>query len=129
MMKMQAFRVTEVLVGHSAAAALVGVDGEGREVRLEVPAIDAAAVQPGLVLVLGWMTARVPELAARGPTTSTAASTATATTAADELMETGAYEPVDELGILTETGALAARDDEGEHAGVLAEFRALMGLG
>ena len=118
MHRLAVFRVSEVLVGHSAAAAIVGVDAEGRQVRIEVPAIEAATVQPGHVLVLGWTATPVPELAEASPSTVTPQGVVA--------------EPIDELGLFAETGALAARDDddaEAEGLATMAEFRALMGLG
>ena len=115
---MSVFRVTEILVGHSAAAAIVGVDAEGRQVRLEVPAIEAATVQAGHVLVLSWTATPVPELAEAAPSTAAPQGVVA--------------EPMDELGLFAETGALAARDDdddEAESVGTMTELRALMGLG
>lgn len=117
MQRMSVFRVNEVLVGHSAAAAIVGVDAEGRQLRIEVPAIEAATVQPGHVLVLGWTATPVPELVEASPSTATPQGVVA--------------EPMDELGLLAETGALAARDDDDDEAeglGKMAELRALMGL-
>ena len=115
---MSVFRVSEVLVGHSAAAAIIGVDAEGRQVRIEVPAIEAATVQAGHVLVLSWTATPVPELAEAAPSTAAPQGVVA--------------EPMDEIGLFAETGALAARDDdddEAESVGTMTELRALMGLG
>ena len=59
-MKMQAFRVREVMVGHSSTAAVVGEDAQGRQIRLEVGALEGASIQPGELLVLNWATVQVP---------------------------------------------------------------------
>ena len=115
---MSVFRVSEVLFGHSAVAAIIGVDAEGRQVRIEVPALEAATVQAGYVLVLGWTATPVPELAEAVPSTAAPQGVVA--------------EPMEELGLFAETGALAARDDdddEAESVGTMTELRALMGLG
>lgn len=59
-MQVQAFRVSEVLRGHTAIAAVVGQDAGGRTLRLEVPAAEAAAIGSGDVLVIGWTRVDVP---------------------------------------------------------------------
>lgn len=59
-MQVQAFRVSEVLRGHTAIAAVVGQDAGGRTLRLEVPAAEAAAIGSGDVLVIGWARIDVP---------------------------------------------------------------------
>jgi len=64
---MQAFRVTEVLTGHSSTAAIVGLDEAGREIRLEVGAVEAASVHAGEVLVVSWSTVIIPSAPAARP--------------------------------------------------------------
>jgi len=60
-MKTTAYRVREVLRGHSAAASIIAVDTEGREVRLEVGALEGASIGVDEVLVLSWATVSVPQ--------------------------------------------------------------------
>jgi len=59
-MKTTAYRVREVLRGHSSAAAVIAVDSDGREVRLEVGALEGASISVNEVLVLSWATVQVP---------------------------------------------------------------------
>jgi hypothetical protein len=66
-MKTQAFRVREVRVGHSPAAAILGEDAQGRELRLEVGALEGASIRPGDLLVLSWATVMVPEKTEENP--------------------------------------------------------------
>ena len=75
-------------------------------------------MQAGHVLVLSWTATPVPELAEAAPSTAAPQGVVA--------------EPMDELGLFAETGALAARDDdddEAESVGTMTELRALMGLG
>lgn len=60
-MKTAAYRVREVLRGHSAAASIIAVDTEGREVRLEVGALEGASIGVDEVLILSWATVQVPQ--------------------------------------------------------------------
>lgn len=62
-MRTAAYRVREVLSGHSSTAAIIAVDTEGREVRLEVGALEGASIQVDEVLVLSWATVQVPQTA------------------------------------------------------------------
>ncbi len=80
-MQVQAFRVSEVLRGHTAIAAVLGEDASGRMLRLEVPAAEAAAIGSGDVLVIGWARVEVPAARMAGAT-STPSAAAMATTAA-----------------------------------------------
>ncbi len=69
-MKTTAYRVQRVLRGDSASAAIIAVDAQGREVRLEVGNLEGASVNANDVLVLSWATVQVPGLAmAPSPTT------------------------------------------------------------
>jgi len=67
MSKMQAYRVKEVLTGHSSTAAIVGLDDAGREIRLEVGAREAASVQAGELLIVSWSTVVIPRESADRP--------------------------------------------------------------
>ena len=60
-MRTTAYRVREVLLGFSSTAAVVAVDAEGREVRLEVGALEGRSIQVDEVLVLSWATVQVPK--------------------------------------------------------------------
>ncbi|MBK8260013.1 MAG: hypothetical protein IPK80_01595 [Nannocystis sp.] len=68
------FRIDQVLRGDAPTVALLGTDGDGREVRLEVPSAAVGALRPGGVLVLDWWVGSLP---------IDATATATATTTAD----------------------------------------------
>jgi len=60
-MKTAAYRVREILSGHSSTAAIIAVDTEGHEVRLEVGALEGASIHVDEVLVLSWATVVVPQ--------------------------------------------------------------------
>lgn len=117
MQRTSGFRITEILTGHSAAASIVGVDGEGRQVHLEVPAAEAAGVRPGQVLVLSWATFALPVEPDAGVVSG---------------------ELVDDLGLFD--AGFVAREAEveaetetetearAEASAAVAEFQALMGL-
>lgn len=68
-MRTTGYRVREVLSGHSSTAVIVAVDTQGREIRLEVGALEGASIQVDEVLVLSWATVVVPQ-AVSGPSTS-----------------------------------------------------------
>lgn len=59
-MTTQTFRVVRVLTGHSPVARIDGVDEDGLEVRLEVPADAARAVGVDQVLVVNWSLHALP---------------------------------------------------------------------
>jgi hypothetical protein len=54
------FRIDQVLRGDAPTVALLGTDGDGREVRLEVPSAAVGALRPGGVLVLDWWIGSLP---------------------------------------------------------------------
>jgi len=54
------FRIDQVLRGDAPTVALLGTDGDGREVRLEVPSAAVGALRPGGVLVLDWWVGSLP---------------------------------------------------------------------
>jgi hypothetical protein len=115
MMKMQAFRVREVLRGHSSASAVVGEDAQGREIRLEVGALEGASIQPGELLVLNWATVQVPP-AELGVTPRAEAPRS-------EPVEGRAVEDVEIV-----TAEEAPQTEPREELRALDEFRALIGL-
>jgi len=111
-MKTTAYRVREVLRGHSAAASIIAVDTEGREVRLEVGALEGASIGVDEVLVLSWATVSVPQ--------SLEQSEPAEPDEPDEpLLGRSDPESTEELG---DDGAMRTIEDE------FKEFKALMGL-
>jgi hypothetical protein len=134
MMKMQAFRVREVMVGHSSTAAVVGEDAQGRQVRLEVGALEGASIQAGELLVVSWATVAVPAELDRD-----VRPTATSGTLVND---EGDQEPVlgrdvSEVEVVSEAPAndgdaseSVRRDAEADARGpsALDEFKALIGL-
>ena len=94
-MQVQAFRVSEVLRGHTAIAAVIGQDAGGRTLRLEVPAAEAAAIGSGDVLVIGWARIDVPAavMAAERSVPSAAATAASVTSPSE--VGSGRFDEVD----------------------------------
>lgn len=62
-MKTTAYRVRQILTGDMPGATVVAVDTSGREVRLEVGAVEGRSIQVDEVLVLTWATLEVPNAA------------------------------------------------------------------
>ena len=60
-MKSEVYRVREVLAGHSSTMAVIAVDQAGRELRLEVGALDGASIHAGELLLINWQTIVVPQ--------------------------------------------------------------------
>lgn len=121
-MKMQGFRVREVMAGHSSTSVIVGEDAQGRELRLEVTAFEGASVRPGELLVLNWATIMVPsEVETSGPRSEVTGTIL-------EEVDGRAAEDVE----LVEPSADDERRSENprslEDPGALAEFKALIGL-
>lgn len=97
-MQVQAFRVSEVLRGHTAIAAVVGQDAGGRTLRLEVPAAEAAAIGSGDVLVIGWARVEVPAAAMaadRSVPSSAATAASMASMASPSEIGSGRFDEVD----------------------------------
>ena len=130
-MKMQAFRVREVMVGHSSTAAVVGEDAQGRQIRLEVGALEGASIQAGELLVLSWATVAIPAEVDRD-----ARPTSVSGTVDDDDDEPVLGRAVDEVEVVSEAPADASdafaepseaeADTRGPSA--LDEFKALIGL-
>lgn len=53
----------ERVLRHAPRALVHAVDAEGHEIKIEVPADDAASIGIGDVLVLSWSTHRLPAVA------------------------------------------------------------------
>ena len=129
-MKMQAFRVREVMVGHSSTAAVVGEDAQGRQIRLEVGALEGASIQAGELLVLSWATVAIPAEVDRDARPTSVSGTV------DDDDEPVLGRAVDEVEVVSEAPADASdafaepREAEADTRGpsALDEFRALIGL-
>ena len=129
-MKMQAFRVREVMVGHSSTAAVVGEDAQGRQIRLEVGALEGASIQAGELLVLSWATVAIPAEVGRDARPTSVSGTV------DDDDEPVLGRAVDEVEVVSEAPADAsdafAEPSEAEaHTrgpSALDEFKALIGL-
>ena len=129
-MKMQAFRVREVMVGHSSTAAVVGEDAQGRQIRLEVGALEGASIQAGELLVLSWATVAIPAEVDRDARPTSVSGTV------DDDDEPVLGRAVDEVEVVSEAPADASdafaepseaeADTRGPSA--LDEFKALIGL-
>ena len=129
-MKMQAFRVREVMVGHSSTAAVVGEDAQGRQIRLEVGALEGASIQAGELLVLSWATVAIPAEVDRDARPTSVSGTV------DDDEEPVLGRAVDEVEVVSEAPADASdafaepseaeADTRGPSA--LDEFKALIGL-
>jgi hypothetical protein len=135
-MKMQAFRVREVMVGHSSTAAVVGEDAQGRQVRLEVGALEGASIQAGELLVLNWATVAVPAELDRDMRPTSTSGTVTDDVAEEEPV---LGRDVSEVEVVSEAPANVSdastpeevrRDTEADTRGpsALDEFKALIGL-
>ena len=118
MSKMQAFRVREVLTGHSSTAAVLAEDAQGRQLRLEVGALEGASIQAGELLVLSWATVQVPAEGGQArPTATTGVSAGDGD--GDEAV----------MGRSEEDLEVAADEPRiMEEPSVLADFKALIGL-
>jgi hypothetical protein len=113
-MKMQAFRVREVMAGHSSTAAVVAEDAQGRQVRLEVGALEGASIRAGELLVLSWATVAVPPELGLGAQ-------------AGEVADEDDVEPV--LGRAVEELEIVSPEEAAtEEPTTLEEFKALIGL-
>ena len=131
-MKMQAFRVREVMVGHSSTAAVVGEDAQGRQIRLEVGALEGASIQAGELLVLSWATVPIPD----EEVDRDARPTSVSGTVDDDDDEPVLGRAVDEVEVVSEAPADASdafaepREAEADTRGpsALDEFKALIGL-
>ena len=129
-MKMQAFRVREVMVGHSSTAAVVGEDAQGRQIRLEVGALEGASIQAGELLVLSWATVAIPAEVDRDARPTSVSGTV------DDDDEPVLGRAVDEVEVVSEAPADASdafaqpREAEADTRGpsALDEFKALIGL-
>ena len=113
-MQLQAFRVSEVLRGHTAIAAVIGQDAGGRTLRLEVPAAEAAAIGSGDVLVIGWARVEVPAAAMaadRSVPSSAATAASLASMASPSEIGSGRFDEVDGQAAIVDavfTGSSAA---------------------
>jgi hypothetical protein len=120
------FRIDQVLRGDAPTVALLGTDGDGREVRLEVPSAAVGALRPGGVLVLDWWVGSLPIDATATVRPSDAARPEASAASGAQGESASATVVVD----VTETGATrgqALGDDIDEDL-LQAEFRRMFGV-
>jgi hypothetical protein len=119
------FRIDQVLRGDAPTVALLGTDGDGREVRLEVPSAAVGALRPGGVLVLDWWVGSLPIDA-----TATATATATADAARPEASAAsgaqGESASVPLVDVTSAASAASAATDIDEDQ-LMVEFRQMFG--
>jgi hypothetical protein len=115
------FRIDQVLRGDAPTVALLGTDGDGREVRLEVPSAAVGALRPGGVLVLDWWVGSLPIDATATATTDAARPEASAASGAQG--ESASAPLVDVTS--TASAASAAKDIDEDQ--LMVEFRQMFG--
>jgi hypothetical protein len=116
------FRIDNVLRGDAPTVALLGTDGDGRAIRLELPSAAVGSLRQGAVLVLDWWLGQVPPLSSDA-TATPGASAAPEAAAPAAPADTGAGPSAPRAGERPIVG-----DDEIDETRLQAEFRVLFGL-
>ncbi|MBK8263533.1 MAG: hypothetical protein IPK80_19620 [Nannocystis sp.] len=117
------FRIDQVLRGDAPTVALLGTDGDGREVRLEVPSAAVGALRPGGVLVLDWWVGSLPIDATATATTTADAARPEASAASGAQGESASAPLVDVTSAAS--AASAAKDIDEDQ--LMVEFRQMFG--
>ncbi|MBK8266536.1 MAG: hypothetical protein IPK80_35075 [Nannocystis sp.] len=120
------FRIDQVLRGDAPTVALLGTDGDGREVRLEVPSAAVGALRPGGVLVLDWWVGSLPidaTATATATTTTTADAARPEASAASGAQGESASAPL--VDVTSTSAASAAKDIDEDQ--LMVEFRQMFG--
>ncbi|MBK8260092.1 MAG: hypothetical protein IPK80_02005 [Nannocystis sp.] len=119
------FRIDQVLRGDAPTVALLGTDGDGREVRLEVPSAAVGALRPGGVLVLDWWVGSLPidATATATATTTTADAARPEASAASGAQGESASAPL--VDVTSTSAASAAKDIDEDQ--LMVEFRQMFG--
>jgi hypothetical protein len=117
------FRIDQVLRGDAPTVALLGTDGDGREVRLEVPSAAVGALRPGGVLVLDWWVGSLP-IDATATATATADAARPEASAASGAQGESASAPLVDVTSAASAASAAKDIDEDQ---LMVEFRQMFG--
>lgn len=125
------FRIDQVLRGDAPTVALLGTDGDGREVRLEVPSAAVGALRPGGVLVLDWWVGSLPIDATATATTDATTATTDATrpeaSAASGAQGESASAPLVDVTSATSAASAASAAKDIDEDQLMVEFRQMFG--